>query len=201
MTIERTVNYKLCRACKGKNCCAVHGGLYRPSDFSDLSKKSIKKLLDNGTVSISSCAFIDDPSKIYLYLCVPEIGKGAIDLFSLPAPCSFWSPETGCKFKRVDKRPWGCAVMQPNKKGNECVQHYTVEQLLKDWYPYQKKLTQVVQELTHKSVRFNIAKAAEEAYPQLRNILLLHSNLTQSLEIPNKYISSYLYLKALGYKF
>lgn len=201
MTIERTVNYKLCRACKGKNCCAVHGGLYRPSDFSNLSQDSIKKLLDNGIASISSCAFVDDPSKIYLYLCVPEIGKGPIDLFSLPAPCSFWSAETGCKFKRVDKRPFGCAVMQPNKKKSECVQPYTVEQLLTDWLPFQKKLTKAVISITHKSVKDNVSIAADEVYPKLKDILYLHNNLMKKFEIPKEYVSTFLYLQALGYKF
>ncbi len=192
MTIERTVNYKMCRACKGKFCCQEHSGIYAPSDFPfELTVSNIKRLLNEKKASISSCIFADEPDKIYLYLSVPEVGKGPIDLFTLPTPCSYWNPETGCKFKRVDKRPWSCATLEPSSDG--CIQHYSPDKVLKDWMPYQKKLEKVILKLTGKTPKEIVKQDAEVAYISLRNLSALCKIL------PEKYYTYQLYLRALGY--
>lgn len=197
MTIERTakrsVNYKMCKRCKGKYCCQEHSGIYSPSDFSEeLTISFIKQLLEEKKACISSCVFSDEPQKIYLYLCVPEIGKGPIDLFSLPAACSFWNPETGCKFKRVNQRPWSCATLVPDTDG--CIRYYSPEDVVKDWMPHQKKLEKVVVQLTGKSSKDVLKQNAASSYPALKDISKQYQTL------PKKYYGCAVYLRSLGYQ-
>ena len=71
----------------------------------------------------------------------------------------------------------------------------SIEDVLKDWQPYQKKLEKVVVQLTGKSSAYLIQKDAEKAYPELKKILNVYQKL------PQKYYSFYVYLLSLGYIF
>lgn len=148
-------NKDICTKCGGK-CCKHCGCLWFPSDFKEISFSSIEKILEDGSSSIVGTPIVvQDRTRlkttgVTLSLRARNVGKGAIDLISLPSSCGSLT-ENGCKFD-FKNRPSGGKHLIPTKDMKSCYEDFNVLAIERKWYTYNKILSRLVKRYTGNSV-------------------------------------------------
>lgn len=136
-----------CAACGGR-CCREHGCVLAPDDLMHVLNTAVP---DRGTL----LALLQDQ----------ERGRYAIEYLSTPQGACFYIRmrhkcytfigaeamgecialgKSGCMFSQED-RPRGGQMLKSSPDGR-CVQHYTAEQICRDWKPYQELLSGIYRE-------------------------------------------------------
>ncbi len=144
---------EVCRACGGI-CCKSNGCSLSPEDMlreiaeweagqaggktgsADPTKMQIEKWLMAGNCAIDSfsgkegtCYFIRMRHKCFTFIGVDAMGE-CIAL-----------TDRGCSLP-FEKRPRGGRYLE-GRADRHCLQHYTREQMIEDWMPYQKQLREI----------------------------------------------------------
>lgn len=145
--MSRIEDKDICNECGGK-CCKERGCSYAPSDFKDgLTLEKVLEKIATGTVSITMiCGWIQEDDKTTLHpvllLKEKDIGKGDIDLVSIPTGCVSQT-DTGCPYD-FDSRPLGGACVIPNK-AHLCSRTISTEELASMWEPYKEIMLKALQ--------------------------------------------------------
>ncbi len=152
--MEELENKELCKSCGGK-CCKAGGCLWFPSDFKTITLDSIDELLKDGSsMIVGTPNVVENRGKfsivgVSLSLRARNVGKGPIDLISLPTQCASLT-EAGCKFD-FEHRPSGGKHYIPYKDENgelKCHEDFEVRDIEKEWYVHNKILSRLVKRYT-----------------------------------------------------
>lgn len=163
MSINRVENRSICAECGGE-CCKGGGCAYLSTDFEALKTEVVEQALATGRVSIAASLIFEFtkngvPSySPILYLRARNIGRGEIDLVSIPKQCASLE-EHGCHFD-LEHRPsdGACIIPDANKK---CGSVITRSELVESWIPYQGILRRIVKRHVGKPVEAQIKEDAE----------------------------------------
>lgn len=205
---EKIENRNICAECGGE-CCKGGGCAYLSTDFEALKTEVIEEALATGRLSITASLKFEytkngiPTANAILYLRARNIGKGEIDLVSVPTACASLE-EKGCHFD-INSRPSDGAAIIPdaNKK---CQSIITRNELLTTWLPYQGTLRRIVKRHTGKTVEAQVREDIETYVYELlaptnnninRIYQLSHRDTLESIEIayPEEYQRAYKRLK------
>lgn len=154
----------VCAACKG-HCCFTLGCMLSSADLlhmlgrSTADRAHVLALLKEQPLAIDRFA---DRGGFFYYVrmrhkCFTFIGVDAM------GECAALS-ETGCMLP-FEKRPFGGRMLEA-MPDRQCVQHYTREEMKKDWLPYQQILRTIWEEYEPKFSSDGTFEACEELYRQ-----------------------------------
>lgn len=166
MTLTKTEDKDICKACGGK-CCKACGCNYASFDFPAINQAALIEALESGHISIiARLDFQFTPSgkpfaSPILYLRERNIGHNAIDLVNISSTCGSLT-EVGCPYD-IDNRPYGGAVLKPNYPG-VCNSHDAQDIVCDSWMPYQNILRKIVKRYTGKTVEEKIKEDVENLY-------------------------------------
>lgn len=156
----------LCEICGGK-CCKTSGCMYFPSDFPNLSFHNVCDALESGRVSLCTNFDMDFSKRNIkaspiLYLKSREVGKGKIDLFSVPTQCASLESD-GCFFN-LDNRPSGGAIIVPKMSNGKfaCEHPISKEKQIELWMPFTRNLKKVAEHYLDGSLEDAIKKDVEK---------------------------------------
>ena len=152
----------VCAECKG-HCCSSMGCSLSPEDLhralgtDSYDRESVLSLLQNGDYAIDSFSF---QGKRFYFLrmkhkCFTFIGIDAM------GECVALT-ETGCRLS-YENRPKGGRYLEA-KKNRQCIQHYTREDMIADWTPYQSVLSSIWDEYYQKFLSDGTFDTCEENY-------------------------------------
>lgn len=146
------VNKGICEECGGV-CCKNAPCHFAPSDFSDLTFRGLKRVIDTkGYITIVKIAMypyacarpVGDPPYHYVLRVKRHGDSNAYlieDKTSLK-PCSLLTRK-GCLLK-FDDRPMGAKKLVP-REDYRCLQLYSMEKCMEEWLPYNKTLKRLYQ--------------------------------------------------------
>ncbi len=152
----------VCAECKGR-CCASLGCSLAPEDLhrslgtDTYDRESVLALLQNSDYAIDSFGY---QGKRFYFLrmkhkCFTFIGVDAM------GECIALT-ETGCSLS-YEERPKGGRYLEA-KPDRQCVQHYTREDMITDWMPYQHVLASIWDEYYLKFQSDGTFDTCEENY-------------------------------------
>lgn len=152
----------VCAECKGL-CCASLGCSLAPEDLhralgtDTCDRESVLALLQNSDFAIDSFGY---QGKRFYFLrmkhkCFTFIGVDAM------GECIALT-ETGCRLS-YEERPKGGRYLEA-KPDRQCVQHYTKEDMITDWIPYQTILASIWDEYYLKFQSDGTFDTCEENY-------------------------------------
>lgn len=149
--MKKFINYEMCKKCGGV-CCKENGCIYLPQDFNNLDFESLKKVLDEGNVSISGqpIQFYGNAWTFLLYLRARNQNADIVDLITSGGPCKLLT-STGCLLDENDRPSLGLAI-RPMIVGGPCSKMFSQEQVVDAWMDHSEVLSNLVQYYTKKDV-------------------------------------------------
>ena len=168
----------VCAECKG-HCCNTLGCSLSPEDLikalnrTTYTREAVLDILKNGNFAIDSFGygeaafyFMRMKHKCFTFIGVDAMGE------------CIASTENGCLLSYED-RPKGGKFLEA-KSNRQCEQHYTREEMLEDWAPYQPVLASIWEEYYQKFTEDGTFDACENAYMdyQKEKMARFHQNRT-----------------------
>lgn len=149
--MEKFINYEMCKKCGGV-CCKENGCIYLPQDFNNLDFESLKRVLDEGNVSISGqpIQFYGNAWTFLLYLRARNQNADIVDLITSGGPCKLLT-STGCSLGENDRPSLGLAI-KPVAVGGPCSKTFSQDQVVDAWMDHSEVLSNLVQHYTDKDV-------------------------------------------------
>lgn len=149
--MKKFINYEMCKKCGGV-CCKENGCIYLPQDFNNLDFESLKKVLDEGNVSISGqpIQFYGNAWTFLLYLRARNQNADIVDLITSGGPCKLLT-STGCSLGENDRPSLGLAI-KPVTVGGPCSKTFSQDQVVDAWMDHSEVLSNLVQYYTKKDV-------------------------------------------------
>ena len=152
----------VCSECKGQ-CCKSLGCSLSPEDLlktmgsKTYSLNLILEILQNNHFAIDSFSHLGKPFYFLRmqHKCFTFIGVDAM------GECIALS-DRGCLLTYND-RPKGGKYLEA-REDRQCLQHYTREEMISDWLPYQPVLSSIWDEYYHRFTEDGTFDACEEAY-------------------------------------
>lgn len=208
----RIENKDICSECGGK-CCKECGCSYAPSDFKDeLTFEKVMEKIASGTTSI--CAIFAWSHEGHMKTLHPilllkerDIGKGDIDLISIPTGCGSLT-DTGCPYD-LSSRPLGGACLIPNESHN-CPKSVSTKELARMWQPYKGIMIKALQLIGNDSATnillgqieqflFDVRVAAFESREIPEQILAFSKELESNC-IEQNAVAAYRFTEYLSHK-
>ena len=177
--MKKYVDYDMCKECGGV-CCKQNGCIYMPKDFSSMNFDYLKKVLNQGDISISGQpfnGFLGNAWSYMLYLRARNVNSEIVDLIPSGGPCKLLT-ENGCSLKEP-KRPTLGLLVRPTVIGGPCEKKFSSDYPLK-WLEYNDVLSQLVKYYTNQDVVDVIATQAAKRIKLIKDKKKLGQELTST---------------------